>query len=95
MAEFETITLPFGKVRRRYAPVESPTLLALPDKLKPPPVLGCASCPAGSWYMDEDTLACHCAVRRYVSWLPKQKAIILCDDREQALKDEEESDAES
>ena len=95
MAEFETITLPLGRVKRRYAPVKSPTLLALPEEMQPPPVLGCASCPVGSWYLDEDALACHCAVRRYVSWLSKQKAIILCDDREQALEVEEESDAES
>lgn len=95
MAEFETISLPFGKVKRRHAPIKSPTLLALSENDRPTPLLGCTTCPDGSWYFDEDGLACHCAVRRYVSWLPKQKAIILCDDREQALKDEEEGETEN
>ena len=94
MAEFETITHPFGKVKRRHAPIESPTLLALPEDQQPPRVLGCTSCPAGSWYLDESGLACHCQIRRYVSWQPKQKTIIPCDDREQALKDEEDGASE-
>lgn len=95
MAEFETITLTFGKVKRRYAPIKSPTLLALPEDERPTPLLGCTTCPAGSWYLDEAGLACHCEIRRYVSWRPKQKAIILCDDREQALEDEESGEPES
>ncbi|WP_374943152.1 hypothetical protein [Sphingomonas sp.] len=94
MPQFETITLPFGKVKRRHAPIKSPTLLALPESERPKPVLGCMTCPAGGWYLDEDALACHCAIRRYVSWLPGQKAIILCDDREQALDDEEKQEPE-
>ena len=89
MPEFESIKFPFGSVRRRRAPITSPTLLALPDSARPVPILACATCPAGSWYHDEEHLACHCAARRYVSWLPKQKAITLCDDRETALAEQE------
>lgn len=85
MPQFEILTLSFGKVKRRHAPVVSPTLLALPETLRPEPGLACCSCPAGSWYHDEERLACHCVARRYVSWLKGQKLIALCDDREAAL----------
>ena len=71
MAGFESMTFPFGSVKRRRAAVTSPTLLALPESARPVPILACATC--------------HCAARRYVSWQPKQKAITLCDDREAAL----------
>ncbi len=94
MPQFETITLPFGQVRRRHAPIKSSTLLALPENKLPPAALACATCPDGSWYMVEDALACYCAARHYVSWLLKQKAIILCDDRERALGDEADQDAQ-
>lgn len=85
---FETVKLPFGPAKRRHAPITSPTLLAMPEAARPTPVLGCTTCPAGSWYHDGDMLACHCAARRYVSWLPSQKIIALCDDRETALAEE-------
>lgn len=83
--EFETLNFPFGPARRRHAPIKSPTLLALPAESRPAPILACATCPVASWYHDERHLACHCSARRYVSWLPKQAAIALCDDREAAL----------
>ena len=85
MPEYESLKFPFGSVRRRHAPITSPTLLALPESARPAPIAACASCPAGSWYHHEERLACHCAVRRYVSWLLNQKAIVLCDEREAAL----------
>lgn len=89
MPEYETVKTPFGDLRRRHAPITSPTLLALPETRKPSDVLSCTSCPAGSWNLDESGLACHCAARRYVSWLPTQKMLILCDDREAALTEQE------
>jgi hypothetical protein len=89
---FETMTFPFGDVRRRHAPIKSPTLLTLPESERPDSILACATCPAGRWYHDEDRLACHCRERRYVSWLPEQKAMVLCDDREQVLADLDEVD---
>ena len=85
MIKLETVSTPSGKVQRRKALIVSPTLLALPEDQRPSAVLACCSCPAGSWNLDEVGLACHCAVRRYVSWVPKQKMLILCDDREAAL----------
>lgn len=85
MPDFETIKTPVGDLRRRHAPITSPTLLASAETKRPSDVLCCTSCPAGSWYLDEAGLACHCAARRYVSWLPNQKMMILCDDREAAL----------
>lgn len=92
MPQFESMKFPFGSVRRRHAPVVSPTLLALPESVRPPAILACGTCPAGSWYQDEERLACHCAARRYVSWLPEQKAIALCDDREAALAERDSED---
>lgn len=85
MSQFEILTFAFGEAKRRQAPITSPTLLALPEAARPAPLLACATCPAGSWYHDEERLACHCAARRYVSWLKGQKMIALCDDREAAL----------
>jgi len=85
MPQLETLTFPFGKAKRRHAPIISPTLLALPQAARPAPLLACTTCPAGSWYHDEERLACHCTARRYVSWLQNQKMIALCDDREAAL----------
>ncbi|RYY28392.1 MAG: hypothetical protein EOP62_04150 [Sphingomonadales bacterium] len=88
MLLFETVHLPIGDVKRYHAPVSSPTLLALPDTARPEDALACASCPAASWNYIEDHLTCHCAARRYVSWLPKQQIILLCDDREAALEEQ-------
>jgi hypothetical protein len=89
MDQFEVLTFTFGTVRRRHASIASPTLLALPEAARPASLLACASCPAGSWYHDEERLACHCAARRYVSWLKGQRMIALCDDREVALMEQE------
>lgn len=89
MPEFETLTFPFGEAERRHAPITSPTLLALPEAARPDPLLACATCPAGSWYHDEERLACHCAARRYISWIEGQKMIALCDDREAALMEQQ------
>ncbi len=90
MADFETFRLSCGSVKRRRAPVVSPTLLALPEAVRPAPILACTTCPAGSWYHDDgEQLACHCAARRYVSWASQQRLLILCDDREAALKEQE------
>ena len=86
MLEYETLTFGLAKVKRIHAPITSPTLLALPEAARPAPLLSCTSCPVGSWYLDEkERLACHCAARRYVSWMTNQKMIALCDDREAAL----------
>lgn len=85
MPQHESMTFPFGKVRRRHAPIKSPTLLALPASARPDAILGCLTCPAASWNHDQDRLACHCRAHRYISWLPVQKAIVLCDEREAAL----------
>lgn len=85
MPAFESLKMPFGSVRRRHAAITSPTLLALAEDKRPSVVLACVTCPAASWTLDETDLACHCAARRYVSWLPKQKMFILCDDREAAI----------
>lgn len=89
---FETMTFPFGDVRRRHAPLKSPTLLTLPETVRPDTILACTTCPASSWYHDEAGLVCYCKERRYVSWLPEQKAIVLCDDREQMLMELHQSD---
>ena len=45
MAGFESMTFPFGSVKRRRAPITSPTLLALPESARPVPILACATCP--------------------------------------------------
>ena len=92
MPKFESVTFPFGSARRRHAPIVSPTLLALLESVGPTPVLACLTCPAGGWYHDEERLACHCAARRYVSWLPEQKPITLCDGREAALAEQDAED---
>jgi len=92
MPQFETLQFSFGPAMRRQASVTSSTLLALPESSRPEPILACATCPAGSWYHDGEQLACHCAARRYVSWLPRQKAIALCDDRETALAERDTID---
>ncbi len=89
---FETMTFPFGEVKRRHAPITSPTLLALPEAERPDTIVACTTCPAGRWYHYEDHLACHCRERRYVSWLPKQSPMVLCDDREQILADLDDQD---
>lgn len=83
--EFETLDFPFGPAKRRYAPITSPTLLTLPEALRPKPIVGCTTCPDASWYHDETSLKCHCKAHRYVSWLPRQAAVALCDEREAAL----------
>lgn len=91
MPQLEFLKLTFNgvehRVQRRKAPITSSTLLAFPEAARPKPELACATCPAGSWYYDGETLACHCAARRYVSWVPSQKPILVCDDREAALAD--------
>lgn len=84
---YETMTFSFGEVRRRHAPITSPTLLTLPESKRPDPIAACPSCPAGKWSHDEERLACHCRERRYVSWMPTQSPLVLCDDREQVLAD--------
>ncbi|MES2095300.1 MAG: hypothetical protein V4459_00930 [Pseudomonadota bacterium] len=87
----ETMTFAFGDVKRHHAPIKSPTLLTLPETERPDTILACTTCPAGRWYFDEDHhLACHCRERRYVSWRAKQKAIVLCDDREELLEELDE-----
>lgn len=91
MLEYETLTFGSLKVKRIHAPVTSPTLLALPEAARPAPLLGCTSCPAGSWYLDEDEcVACYCEARRYVSWMTNQKMMALCDDREDVLTEQAE-----
>ena len=92
MPTFEALDTPLGHVRRRSAPVISPTLLAVADDKRPNIILSCTTCPAASWTLDETQLACHCATRRYVSWLPQQKMIVLCDDREAALAELDQTD---
>lgn len=89
MLLYETVHLPIGDVKRFHASIISPTLLAVPEKTQPEEGIACTTCPNGSWNLIEDHLSCYCAVRRYVSWLPKQKPMFLCDDREAALKEED------
>lgn len=91
MPKFETVHFPFGKVERRCAPIVSPTLLALPESVRPAAICGCMTCPAASWYHDEERLACHCRARHYVSWLSGQKVIPLCDERETALAEKDQA----
>ncbi|MBN8816547.1 MAG: hypothetical protein J0J06_13995 [Sphingomonas sp.] len=89
MLEYETLTFGSLKVKRIHAAVTSPTLLALPEAARPVPLLGCTTCPLGSWYLDEEERPfCHCEARRYVSWTTNQKMITLCDDREVALMEQ-------
>lgn len=86
MAEMKDVTTPTDSLPRRYAPITSAVLLALPEARRPNLMVACTSCPNASWSLSEKMrLTCLCATRRYMAWTPTIDGLILCDDREAAL----------
>lgn len=92
MAKMENLKTPDGALPRRSAPITSPLLLSLPETKRPKPVVACVTCPNGSWSLSEKArLTCLCAARRYMAWTPTTDGLILCDDREAALAEQDDT----